>query len=668
MSGTAERPTRPPTVDRWNGRDVLLFALIVLVALGLRVIYDLQLRHSPLFADPSMDELYHDQWGQAIAAGRSFVDGPYFRAPLYPAMLGLVYSVFGHSYLAPRMVQAVLGAISCGLVFVIGRRLFGRAVAAVAGFAAASYWILIYFDGELLIPPLIVPLDLLLIWLLLRAERSSGVVIFAVCGVVLGLSAIARPNVLLFGPAIVLWLLIRFRRQWRRALLHAACVTAGCLLVVLPITIRNWVVGKDLVLIASQGGVNFYIGNNPQTDGATAIVPGTPAGWWEGYRAAIARAEAARGGKLKASEVSDYYYDEAWAFIRNEPGRWLSLMVRKLRLFWGAWEISNNKGIYFWSEQFTPVLTWLPLNFALVGPAGILGLVLCWRRRGELFPLWGFVLVYMVSVVLFFCTARYRVPLLPLLILLGTYAGFSVVKAVRSQRWLAVAGQGVVLVLAATLVLTTPGGERARDDAQDYVQLGRRYQRLGESDRAAECYAKAVKLAPDFVTARSKYGTLLAQTGHLPEAIEQLQQALATGQLRPGETKQTLARVHTNLATALTDSGSPAEGVEHYRQALELDPAGAEDYVQFKLGLALVKLDRLEEAVSAFEKALAISPYPLLVLDQLSAALARLGEYERAAELARRAIDLAESSREPAEPDLLDSLRERLERYESGQP
>ena len=94
----------------------------------------------------------------------------------------------------------------------------------------------------------------------------------------LGLSAIARPNVLLFGPAIVVWLAIVHRREALRALIYVACVTTGCLLVILPITIRNYVVGKDVALIATQGGVNFYIGNNPQADGRTAIVPGTPGG------------------------------------------------------------------------------------------------------------------------------------------------------------------------------------------------------------------------------------------------------------------------------------------------------------------------------------------------------------------------------------------------------
>ena len=157
-----------------RGIDVALIITIFACAFALRLIYVQQLRASPLFEDPVMDELYHDQWARSIVAGETYVEGPYFRAPLYPAFLAAVYRVFGPGYLVPRLVQAFLGSLSCVLLFLIGRQIFGRGIAAIAGFLAASYWMLIYFDGELLIPSLIVFLDLLLVWLLLRIAGGGG--------------------------------------------------------------------------------------------------------------------------------------------------------------------------------------------------------------------------------------------------------------------------------------------------------------------------------------------------------------------------------------------------------------------------------------------------------------------------------------------------------------
>jgi tetratricopeptide (TPR) repeat protein len=586
-TGAHDSPSAAEARLEW--KDAALLAAIVLFAFALRLVHVLQLRSSPLFDHPQMDELYHDQWAQAIVAGKTFIQGPYFRAPLYPAFLAAVYTVFGHDYLAPRIVQAVLGGLSCGLLFLIGRKAFGRAIGAVAGFAAGSYWMLIYFDGELLIPSLIVFLDLLLIWLLLHAARAPGKLVYALAGIVLGLSATARPNVLLFGPAVVIWLLVVHRRELKRALAYAACITAGCLLAILPITVRNYVVGDDLVLIASQGGVNFYIGNNPQSDGHTAIVPGTPGDWWGGYYATIERAERALGRKLKPSEVSRYYYGQAWDFIRTQPGRFLALLGRKLQLFWSHWEIANNKGIYFWTEHFTPIVRFLPLPFAVIGPLGILGLVLCWRRRGELFPLWGFVLVYMASVVLFFCTARYRTPVLPPLILLAVDVVFRGMTAVREARWKPVVGGLVVLAPAAVFVNLTPAAETFRNDAQSYVMLGRAYEQEGRADLAVTNYRQALEIEPEYLLARYNLGTVLGKSGRLPEAIAELRRAV-TIPPRPerGETQATVASVHSNLGNVLFESGAYTEAIEQYRAALELRATGEAVDARRNLARALV--------------------------------------------------------------------------------
>ncbi len=86
------------------------------------------------------------------------------------------------------------------------------------------------------------------------------------------------------------------------------------MLPILPVTLANTLSG-DFVLIASQGGVNFYIGNNPESDALRAVVPGTRTDWWGGYNDAIFMAEEALGRKLKPSEVSRYWYGRGLEFL-----------------------------------------------------------------------------------------------------------------------------------------------------------------------------------------------------------------------------------------------------------------------------------------------------------------------------------------------------------------
>ena len=595
---------------RFSWHDAAILAGIILLALTVRISYVLQLRSSPLFAFPQVDELYHDQWAQAIADGQTFVDEPYFRAPLYPAFLAGVYKLFGHDYLAPRIIQAVLGSLSCGLVFLIGRRAFGRVVGSIAGVVAATYWMLVYFDGELLVPSLIIFLDLTLVWLLLHAASRPGVLVCAAAGAVLGLSAIARPNILLFAPVIVLWMLILYRKRFRRAFVHVACMTAACLAVVLPIAIRNYVVGHDFVLISSQGGVNFYIGNNAHADGHTAVVPEAPTGGGAGGGAmagfidAVTRlAETERGRSLKPSDVSRFYSDRALSFIGKQPTDFLKLTIRKLRLFWSRREISNNKNIDFFTRRFTPVVRLLPLRFGWVAPLGILGLALCWRRRGELFPLWGFVLVYMVSVVAFFCTARFRAPVLPVLIILAAFAACQMVSAIIRARWKPVLGALAVLAPAALLVNVPPPTGPEGVGPFDYVMLGRAYAWQDKTDEAEANFRRALEVNPQYLTARLELGVAYRRAGRLDEAIEELRHAVVTPPNWHDETQETVAWAHQELGNALHQSGKLNEAAAEFRAAIAVDAEATQGDAQFYLGVVLNERGRTVEARAAFGQA-----------------------------------------------------------------
>jgi len=169
LSGSFALPCESTMRARNLAGPVVVFA----VALAIRLVYLWQSRSSPLFEYPNLDAEFHVTWAKAIAAGETLFPGPYFRAPLYPAMLGLLYWLAGPGFLLPRVIQCVMGSASCVLVYLIGREAFGRAVGWIAGLAAATYWIFVYFDGELLLEPLSVFLNLAAVWMMLRAGRGA---------------------------------------------------------------------------------------------------------------------------------------------------------------------------------------------------------------------------------------------------------------------------------------------------------------------------------------------------------------------------------------------------------------------------------------------------------------------------------------------------------------
>ena len=640
-------------VAPFTRRDALALAGIVVGALLLRLLYLWQYRDCPTFADPIMDPLYHVEWARAFARGESFMAGePYFRAPLYPWFLGLCFQLFGENFLAPRVFQIVMGAATCGLIFLIGRRTFGSVTGTIAGATAAVYWPLLYFEGELLIVPLLLPLYLLYLWLLLRAADSGAWRDLALAGFVLGLGAITRPNILLFGLAACVWIALRRTDTRPRAFARAFVMGLACLIPILPLTIRNYVEGDDVVLIASQAGVNLWIGNNPDSDGTRAVVPGTRPGWWEGYHDSRAMAERAEGRELKPSEVSQHFSRRARAWIREDPGAWLDLTGRKFRYFWNAAEIDNNQPMEFFATKFAPIVRYLPIGFGIVGPLSILGLFLAFRRPDRLFPLWGFVVLYAGSVIAFFVCARFRMPVVVVLLILAAEAGRWLIANARAKRWTHVGPAAVALVPLFWWCNVRPA-EFVNTDFQGYQILGN--QRLGQGDlegaiaefdqglelrdfaglrlskavallqlgdeghRAAmqqgrfrqaatlreERYAQAEGELERVLAAREGYaesywgdaayylGVVAASREQYPRAIEYLRRALGFSPDTP--------RIHALLGRLLVEVGEPAEAVPHLRRAIERiddDPALLVDLIR-----ALIATGEREDATRFLDEA-----------------------------------------------------------------
>jgi 4-amino-4-deoxy-L-arabinose transferase-like glycosyltransferase len=197
--------------------NALILAIVFFVAFGVKFGYLHERASRPDFARPTLDSKYHDDWAWAISSGEwtgrmaELEDQPYFRAPLYAYFVAAVYRLGGRDYFLIRLVQIVIGALSAVLVYRLAWLLFGTTVGGkpvgwIAFLLYLCYWPITYFEAELLIPVLIVFLDLLVVILVIEAARTRRVLLWPLCGFVLGLSAIARPNILIVIPFFLFWI------------------------------------------------------------------------------------------------------------------------------------------------------------------------------------------------------------------------------------------------------------------------------------------------------------------------------------------------------------------------------------------------------------------------------------------------------------------------------
>ncbi len=667
MSASTSHATREP----WPARWILLAALL---GLALRVVYVLQSRASPLFDAPQMDALYHAQWAQAFARGEDFQPGPFFRAPLYPWFLGACWKLFGDGWLAPRLVQALLGAVSVLLTGRIAWRVFDRRVAIAAAFGAATYWMLIYFEGELLLPVLEVFFDLLAIELTLAASeraRDGGrhALRWASAGACFGVAALVRPNILLFAAPIAAWCAWGTRDAWRAPrfawtkLAPACAFVLGLALPISPIAAYNRFVGHDAVLISSQGGVNLFIGNNPASDGSSAIVPGTRPDWWGGYRDAIALAERAEGRALRPSEVSSHYTRAALAWMRDEPRAALEHLLWKTRLFWTDYELGNNQDESFFALRYGPVLRVLPLTFGLVAPLGLLGLALTLRRGWRAFPAWGFVPVYSASVIAFFVCARFRIPILPLLIVFAASSVFWMLDALRARRWrplgFALATAGLLAWWSASVPASVD-----RSHAQGWYLLGVDAGQRRDWSAAVEHFEKARDANPRLSIVHQALGLALLELGRFEQGEAELREAVRID-------ARTAFESFSALVERAIAAGRFDEARAYADRELELRPdSGAGAYDAGRVAFARAQALRasggdaqalraaLDEARSQFARALSLRLDAELAFNApYSAGRVALerGDATAAAELLERAARAGASAPQPEW--LADALR-----------
>jgi tetratricopeptide (TPR) repeat protein len=563
-------------------------AFLFVFAFALRIALVATANDFPLFRIPIMDMKYHDEWARTIAAGNFWGDEVFFRAPLYPYSLAFLYAISDGSITFARVFQAAVGAGSAVVCYFVGLEAFKkRRIALLGSVLFAAMWTAVYFDVELLLVVLEVFFDLMAVLFLLKA-RDGKVLNFALAGLFVGLSAVTRPNVLAFALAAwLIYLITRPRIEKRKLIRGLVSFYVVIIAVILPVTIRNYIIGGDLVLISSQGGLNLYIGNNPESDGTTAILPGTRADWWGGYYDAKTIAENATGHELKPSGVNNFYIKKTFDFFKSEPLKAGRLLLWKGYLFTNGVELGNNFDNNFLKEKLD-LLRFDPVSLYLVLPFAFVGMAVSIRRFREYSPVYLFVLVYSATVVLFFVNDKFRMPIVPFLCLFAASGFFWLWRKIASKDWKYLIP--AVSVLAALFIycwIPPRGYSSDKNLAQAGATVGMLYQKLGRFEEAEEEMSAALERDPYNPTALVFTGNLYLETNRKDEAAELYERALT---IYPDD-----VQALTNLGIYYTEKGDFEKAYGYFERSLDVNPKDAKTL--YFLAKTLEADGRRDEAV-----------------------------------------------------------------------
>jgi len=628
------------TFEKVNLSDRCIAILLFGVSLVLRLIYLAQIQSLPLTHHLGLDAASYDRLARTIASGDWLGDKIFYQAPLYPYFLAILYKSFGHHLNLVRLVQLILGAFNCVVIAWMARKLFDRKTAIWAGALIAGYGILVFYEGAIGKDGIsVLVTDLALFGLVWSLERPVWYGWF-LSGAALGCSILTRGNLILLLPFIILWIVIVLRAHSPRRIFGAVgALVAGTSLFIIPVTVRNYVVGQDFVVTTAQAGQNFYIGNNPRASGFfenPARIRLNPE-----YEEADFRAEALRRTQrafMKPSEISNYWFKEGILFIRTHPKKALRLLLRKAAMFWNHFEIPDNYNYYFVRENVL-TLRILFLGFGIIAPLGLFGLFLARKSPGTwLFII--FIFAYMASIVPFHMASRYRLPVVPVLILFAGHTLARAFEAVRSRHFKKMM-LGLVPVAAMALLVNWKVVDEASTFKAPLTDLGIIAAETGDHDRAIAYYEKALDIDPHYAPALYNMGNALVNQGKFDQAVTAYQKAL--------QADPEFLMAYENLGKSYIHMGQFEAALNTFHKALALRPDFAEALVG--VGIVYHRMGQYHKAVEAYHKAIRLQPDLGQAYYNLACAYARNSQLEEARRALSKAIQLNPNYEKQARSD-----------------
>jgi tetratricopeptide (TPR) repeat protein len=564
-----------------------MLVLVALIAVFVRVLFWVQSQEDPILSLRAIDEASYDDLARRFASGDFFFgrDTLWF-APLYPVLLGLLYAVLGPNPQAMILLQHVMGIGSAILVVRTGHRMGLPIAGGIAGMMLAILPTLLHAESRLLAtaPLVLATASFLIVFIGALSRENQGRP--ALAGVLLGACGLLRGNALAFAP---FGMLLIGRARGTRA---AASFAAGVFVMLLPVLLRNGLLANEWTPWTANGGMILATSFAEQSLGGRALER-TPEDFAPGG-AFHREAERALGRKLTLGEAGEFHHAQAISRIRSDPAAALALTGRKLALLFNAREIDDNLSFTL-ARPRSLLLSWLPAPWAFVMIPAVMGSMLALAGR-DAASRWMRVLLLFAGVLgatllLFFVTGRYRMPLLVPGALLAGWGIQRALWTIRMRRW----NEAALLILtggvAGIFILRDPGV--APDQSLEMTAIGAAFERRGDHQEALRATDEAIRINPKNPGAWHNRGLSLLGLGRREEAMSSLNEAL---RLDPD-----LGPAWQMRGAILAEENRLEEALRDFRRAAELMPESPG--ALSNLAHALGRTNQCAEAVDVGKRA-----------------------------------------------------------------
>lgn len=333
--------------------------------------------------------------------GKGFSDPsfPVYNPPLYPIFIATCLSVFGDNQASVKIVQIFVDSLTIIMIYLIMKEIFNGATALLSAGTFSLYPFSTYLTISIASEPFFTFLLAGFVLSGVYAVRSIKWGHCCVAGILLGLATLTR-GATQFVPLMLAVILILWGKRGRASILCYGALCLSFVLVILPWTVRNYLVLDDFIPVATSGGIVLLMGSSEEF----LIIEGKPT--------MLRRYVPPEGGK---PSQNDRFYTRAgleihMAHLQTDPLGFMTFMVKKFGRMWYATESGKNHSLILLSQ--------LPLYLL-----AMIGIVFAWMKgkTSAWIPLCliaYFIALHWLSLPLF----RYMIPIMPYIIGLAAFA------------------------------------------------------------------------------------------------------------------------------------------------------------------------------------------------------------------------------------------------------
>jgi len=508
---------------RAPGQDYAPYLLVFLAAISARIFFLIWIDEPILF-------FKYPYFVEKLAAGRDIGDRIVDLSPFYLYFLTFLKKIFGMDWATAKLIQSFVGALNALLILALGSRLFNKTAGILAGLLYALYGNVIILESTLEPTVFVLLFNLLLVYFLVLAADgtrppSQTVAPAAAGGLFAGLSIITKPNSLLFLLLGTVWLLFLGARNLPsgRRVLQSMVFCGAALMVVSPVTLRNYLMFHEVILVTADAGKVFFHGNSRGSSALEGInLPDPGLAQEESDEPDSAhlffRKNAAQmaGKAMSPSESSRFWTRRTLDDIFSDPAQYLIREAKKFIFFFTDYEMHYIASAH---TEYKASLGFPFIRYGIIMSLGVSGMLLSLRRFSGLFLIYGAFAVYLLSGMLFLVNSRYRTPALPYLCLFAGIAAYSLKDMLSARRFKAF---GFSLAFACALFVLSHLAFRDDILRQDRWQEATRicYQMRarplfdrGEYEEALSHLDRCLSIVPDFMPALNLRGRTYALSG-----------------------------------------------------------------------------------------------------------------------------------------------------------